>query len=129
MTSNRRVYILDQYTQGKNAVYSAWLPKLAIDHEVVTAYDEAWAPPDDAGLICTHLHYTLPEVSILRRITAENRTPVLILADGMLEYRNTWEHPGLAQGAIFQPIMGHKLAAIGGDVNVVAGDSRAARVV
>ncbi|HXC99229.1 MAG TPA: tetratricopeptide repeat protein, partial [Verrucomicrobiae bacterium] len=36
-----------------------------------------------------------------------------ILADGILEYRNTWEHPQLENGAIFQPVLGHKIATIG----------------
>lgn len=38
---------------------------------------------------------------------------ILIIADGILEYRNTWLHPELAPGSIYQPILGHKMACIG----------------
>jgi len=43
----------------------------------------------------------------------QDRVPVLILLDGILEYRNVWEHPDLADGSMFQPLIGHKLACIG----------------
>ena len=43
----------------------------------------------------------------------ESSVPVLVLADGILEYRNTWEHPELADGSMFQPLVGHKVACIG----------------
>jgi hypothetical protein len=52
-------------------------------------------------------------VHALRRIFEAGRVPILILADGILEYRNLYEHPELADGSIFQPIIGHKLACIG----------------
>lgn len=72
-----------------------------------------WHVPDDAALIVTHSHYRWEELSVLRTILKENRTPILILADGILEYRNTWQHSGLPDGSIFQPLFGHKLACIG----------------
>ena len=72
-----------------------------------------WNPPQDAGIVITHMHYRWEEVSAIRRICEQGTVPVLILADGILEYRNTWEHPDLADGAVFQPLMGHKLATIG----------------
>jgi hypothetical protein len=59
------------------------------------------------------MHYRWEEVSAIRRITESQRIPVLVLADGILEYRNLYEHPELADGCIFQPLMGHKLACLG----------------
>ena len=38
---------------------------------------------------------------------------LIILADGILEYRNTWMHPDAVPGSIFQPVVGHKIACIG----------------
>lgn len=81
--------------------------------EVVRSHPAEWKPPSDAGVVVTHMHYRWEEVSALRRILESRRIPVLILADGILEYRNTWENPTLADGAVFQPVVGHKLACLG----------------
>jgi hypothetical protein len=72
-----------------------------------------WHPPEDAGIIITHMHYRWEELSKLRKILDRDRVPILVLSDGILEYRNTWENPGLPDGSLFQPLFGHKLACIG----------------
>ena len=59
------------------------------------------------------MHYRWEEIHALRKMFQESSVPVLILADGILEYRNTWEHPELADGSMFQPLVGHKVACIG----------------
>ncbi len=51
-------------------------------------------------------------MTLLRR-AVERGIPTLILADGILEYRNTWEHPQLPAGSLFQPVLGHKIACLG----------------
>ena len=81
--------------------------------KVVDEYLPEWPLPADASIIITHMHYRWEEIHWLRRAYESGDVPILILADGILEYRNTWEHPDLAAGAIFQPVMGHKLACIG----------------
>ncbi len=96
-----------------NPVYQGWMKQLAHPVSIVKHYDTTWTPPDDAGIVITHNHYRWEELSILRRVVEQGRVPVLILADGILEYRNTFEHPELADGAMFKPLMGHKLACIG----------------
>ena len=73
-----------------------------------------WEPPADAGIVITHMHYRWEDLSVLRRLADKHPTvPVLVLADGILEYRNVWQHPGLNAGSMFQPLMGHKIACIG----------------
>jgi hypothetical protein len=106
------VYILDRYARGK-PLYESWLPALSLPSEIVNAYDLSWEPPPDAGIVITAQHYMAPEVSILRRLTEGNRVPVLILSDGILEYRNTWLRPDTSPGCIFQPVLGHKVACLG----------------
>jgi hypothetical protein len=106
------VYVFFPAAQA-NPVYQGWLDKLTHPVSIVKHYDTTWMPPADAGLLVTHNHYRWEELSILRRVVDEGRVPVLILADGILEYRNTFEHPGLADGSMFKPLMGHKLACIG----------------
>lgn len=81
--------------------------------EIVDEYAPDWSVPNDAALVVTHMHYRWEEISALRKIYEENQTPILILADGVLEYRNTWDNPKLANGAVYQPVIGHKLACIG----------------
>ena len=72
-----------------------------------------WELPPDAGLVVTHMHYRHEELAKLGDIFQRGAVPVLILADGILEYRNTWEHPDLPDASMFQPLTGHKLACIG----------------
>ena len=88
--------------------------------EIVKENLHSWELPADAGIVVTHMHYRHEELAKLREIHDRGTVPVLILADGILEYRNTWEHPDLPDASMFQPLCGHKLACIGrGQVRVV----------
>ncbi len=89
------------------------MPDCPVECKLVDAAIHAWEPPADAGIIITHMHYRWDEISALRSIYESTRIPILILADGILEYRNTWQNPTIAEGSIFQPLIGHKLACIG----------------
>ena len=84
------------------------LPTTVVDESLID-----WPLPDDAGILITHMHYRWEELTTLRKVLGQNSVPILILSDGILEYRNTWEHPNLVDGSIFQPLFGHKLACIG----------------
>lgn len=106
------IYLLSPDAQ-KNALYNAWMQHAPRPCKIVSEYTPQWPIPDDCDLLVTHMHYRWEEIHILRRVFEQGRVPILILADGVLEYRNTWEHPDLAPGAIFQPLIGHKLACIG----------------
>lgn len=110
--SQPKAYILCQFART-SGVYTPWLDRLPMPVEVVEDYAADWAVPSDAGILITHMHYRWEEISALRRVCEANTVPVLILADGILEYRNTWEHPALGDGSIFQPVCGHKLACLG----------------
>ncbi len=108
-----RAYILCHFA-NESPLYKPWLDQLPIAWEVVSGYTPNWEPPDDAAIVITHMHYSWEELSILRRVRERSpQLPVLILSDGILEYRNTWEHPDLPEGSLFQPLFGHKLACIG----------------
>lgn len=97
---------------NSNANYTSWLSQLSMRVEIEGELSVDWPIPPDAAILITHIQYRHHEVSVLRRAMEQN-IPVLILADGILEYRNTWENPKLPTGAIFNPIVGHKLACIG----------------
>ena len=117
--SNLKAYILCRFART-SGIYANWMDKIPIPASVIDEYSPSWRVPDDAAILITHMHYRLEELATLRKIVEQNRIPVLILADGILEYRNTWEHPDLADGSIFQPLFGHKLACIGrGQARVV----------
>lgn len=117
--TNLRAYILCRFAE-QSAIYTPWLDRLSLEYQVVEDEPSTWSVPDDAGIVITHMHYRWEEISALRKLKETNRVPVLILADGILEYRNTWEHPDIPDGCIFQPISGHKLACIGrGQARVV----------
>ena len=93
-------------------LFRSWLG--TIDHPVEGL---AYAPTHhefspETGLIVTADCYHEPRVTLLRR-AVEQGIPTLVLADGILEYRNTWEHPQLPAGSLFQPVLGHKIACLG----------------
>ena len=110
--SNLKAYILNRFANS-NANYTSWMNGSPIECEVIDEFAPDWEPPADAGIVITHMHYRWEEIMTLRRILTAGRIPILILSDGILEYRNTWENPGVAAGSMFQPLFGHKLACIG----------------
>ncbi len=107
-----KAFILCRFARH-SGLYQPWLDQLPFPSEIIEAFPTRWEVPGDAAIIVSHMHYRWEEIAALRRITSENRVPVLVLSDGILEYRNIFEHPGLGDGSIFQPIVGHKLACIG----------------
>jgi hypothetical protein len=117
--SNLQAYILCRFAES-SGIYSSWVDQAPIQTIVVDEYLPDWDVPKDAGILITHMHYRWEELATLRKILQQNQIPILILSDGILEYRNTWEHPDLVDGSIFQPLFGHKLACIGrGQARVV----------
>ena len=110
--SEKKAYILCRFAE-RSGLYNSWMSRATLPCVVVDDFPPDWQVPDDAGIIITHMHYRWEEIAVLRRIYESSNVPVLILSDGILEYRNMWEHPDLADGCIYQPIVGHKLATIG----------------
>lgn len=107
-----RAYILCRFAR-ESSLYNTWLSRLPVPYEVIDGPLVDWQAPADAEILITHMHYRWDEYQVLRRLYVEDRIPVLILADGVLEFRNLYEHPDLADGCIFQPVVGHKLACLG----------------
>ena len=110
--SNLKAYLLCRFAH-RSGVYTSWSEDSPIPTVVVDEFLPDWTVPDDAGIIITHMHYRWEELAALRKVLLQDRVPVLILSDGIVEYRNAWEHPDLADGSMFQPALGHKLACIG----------------
>jgi len=95
-------------------LYTSWRANLSLPCESIDPdLNDNWQPPENCGLVVTASHYRDPTAGILTRILRENRIPVLILADGVLDFRNTWQNARIAEGSVFQPVLGHKLACIG----------------
>ncbi len=119
MAEQLKAYILCRFANS-SSLYTSWMDRCPIPCVVVDENLHNWELPGDAGIVISHMHYRHEEIARLREIHARNQVPVLVLADGILEYRNTWEHPDLPDAAIFQPLCGHKLACVGrGQARVV----------
>ncbi len=110
--SGRKAYVLCRFAR-KSQLYLPWLDSLPVPVEIVGDFPASWPVPDDAAIVISHMHYRWEDVQALRRVTEAGNIPVLVLADGILEYRNIFEHPDLGDGSVFQPLMGHKLACLG----------------
>lgn len=107
-----KAYLLCR-TADADRLYQSWVQRLSLPCEVVEDYLPEWQPPSDAGILITHRHYCWEDLATLRRLYQQNHIPILILCDGVLEYRNTWLNPQIPEGCLFQPVIGHKLACIG----------------
>lgn len=70
-------------------------------------------PDNELDVLVTHMHYRWDELTILRQSVQEQKTAVLVLADGILEFRNTWHNPRIPAGSMMQPAVAHKIATIG----------------
>lgn len=97
---------------AQHPLFTSWLSESPFPVEYVTDAGLDYAFPAETALVVAVDTYHEPRVSLLRK-AVEQGIPTLILADGILEYRNTWEHPQLVPGAIFQPVLGHKIACLG----------------
>lgn len=107
------VYILCPFAD-ESSLYTSWLDRLSVPYTIEHNPAVLWEPPEDAGIVVTHMHYRWEDLSVLRRLNQQHpHLPVLVLADGILEYRNVWQHPDLVAGSMFQPLMGNKVACIG----------------
>ena len=82
-------------------------------YEIVTQCPTDFTPPKDCGIVISHEHYRWEEVSTLRRIYEAGVVPTLVIADGVLEYRNTWQNPTIPDGSMYQPLLANKIACIG----------------
>jgi hypothetical protein len=107
-----KVYALCRYA-AESSLYSPWLGLLRYGVELVTGDVADWVAPVDAGLVVAHDHFRWEEIHTLRRIYEQRRVPILLLADGILEYRNTWQNPTISDGSMYMPLMGDKIACIG----------------
>lgn len=107
------VYILCPFAD-ESSLYTSWLDRLPVPYTIVKDIAAFWTPPDDASIVITHMHYRWDDLSGLRKLLTDfPHIPVLVLADGVLEYRNTWQNGGIPDGSMFQPLFGHKIACIG----------------
>lgn len=111
MESNRIILLADGKTVD-SPIYRSWTDKLSLPFSYIKNFDITWEPPDDTALIVTAQQFQQPTAPLLFN-AVKNNIPVLIIADGILEYRNTWLNPGIVPGSLFQPVVGHKIAVLG----------------
>src|SRR5690606_26291803 len=95
-------------------------------HELRSHFEAEWIVPREphdalalaavADLMLVSDEY-YSEVSVVVTQLVRDGVPVLHVADGVVEWRNTWENPrSLTPDAgmpLFQPIVSHKMACLG----------------
>ena len=111
-THDLKAYLLCRYAD-QSSLYTSWVDQLPFEKRIVEDNPASWRVPDDAGIVITHEHFRWEEVRALRKIVEQARIPSLVLADGILEYRNTWMNPTIPDGSIYQPLFANKIACIG----------------
>ena len=104
------IYLLSR--SSENVCYKNWLQHLRHPFKFVNHFNSTWIPPNDCSIVVTHDTYRSDPCSIISRCVSLE-IPVLILADGILEYRNSWFQKHRVDSGVFNPILGHKLACVG----------------
>lgn len=107
-----KAYILCRYAE-ESSLYTSWLPDLKCEYQIVEDCPVDFVPPDDCGIVITHEHFRWEEAHALRKIYEQQRIPVLVLADGVIEFRNTWQNPTIPAASIYQPLLADKIACVG----------------
>ncbi|MEM9411634.1 MAG: hypothetical protein AAGA30_11005 [Planctomycetota bacterium] len=107
-----KVYLLCRYALS-HALYTSWVDGLEYEVEVVEQSPSDFQPPNDCAIVIGHEHFQWEDINAYRRIMDQGSVPILMLADGILEYRNTWENPTIPKGSMYQPLFAHKIACIG----------------
>lgn len=97
---------------AEHPLYQSWMKSCDLPVRICQPSGMDFQFPPETTVVVTTETYGEPGVTLIRKAVEEN-IPTLILADGILEYRNTWEHPQIVPGALFQPVLGHKIACIG----------------
>lgn len=110
---NWKVYIIGTPGILQNPLYTTWVDKCKYPSIFVMDDPISWNPPSDAGLIISHMHFYWEYANKLWEIYQENKIPVLIMADGILDYKNTFENPQVVADHFYKPVFGHKIACIG----------------
>ncbi len=98
--------------RSKLALYDSWINGLSIPAEVIVDYGPDLCLDESVAMLITHEHRTEPTVSLCCR-AMDMDIPVLVLPDGIIEYRNTWCRPDAVPASLFQPVQGHKFASMG----------------
>ena len=106
-----KVLLLIRNPNNSN-LYGGWIKNVQGDVSFVTEFGFDWIPPPECSLVITHDTYRPESCAAILNCVKRN-VPVLILSDGILEYRNSWIQKHKVDSGIFNPILGHKLACIG----------------
>jgi len=106
-----KVLLLIRNPSNSN-LYGDWIKNVQGDVSFVTEFGFDWIPPPECSLVITHDTYRPESCAAIFNCIKKN-VPVLILSDGILEYRNSWIQKHRVDSGIFNPILGHKLACIG----------------
>ena len=88
-------------------LYESWRKFLRRPILDVNEFDRGWFPSEEVGVVVSHDAYRRETHDIFVRLT-EQRIPTLILADGILEYRNSWEQEHRVQRESSTPCLEHK---------------------
>ncbi len=110
--NQERIVVIDKGNAVEAPLYQSWASDANRPISFFSDPDINWVPPSDTGIIVTAQQYMEPEAIIIRNAMQSN-IPVLIIADGIIEYRNTWLNPHIIPGSVFQSVAGHKIAVIG----------------
>lgn len=98
-----------------SSLYQPWLANSPSDIEVrvLADFDVQQPIPADIDLLVTHNHHRWDELAVLRQAMTAGDRGVLVLSDGILEFRNSWQNFNIPAGSLLQPALAHKIATIG----------------
>ncbi len=114
-TPRKSVVAILAANANESSLYQPWLnhPPADIDVRIVPDFEVRQSLPADVDLVVTHNHYRWDELAVLRQAMTAGDRGVLVLSDGILEFRNSWQNYNIPAGSLLQPALAHKIATIG----------------
>lgn len=123
MAERLRVCVLAR-NPHKKRMWKRWVEALPEPPHVLEPSDAGCVPPPATGIVVA-TQLTNRGLASLRPIVEEGRLPVLLLPDGILEYRNTFERPDAPPARV----RAGRRAAPGPAARAPAAPARAARAL
>lgn len=99
------------FPEARHSDIYCWLEQLNIGFHPVAQGQFDWTPPTGAKLLVTAQGYSATHANIILE-AKKSGIKTLLLADGILEFRNTYRNPHNTPGSLFMPLVADKIACI-----------------
>lgn len=99
----------------RESLYRPWLDPAGTAPEFIDCRQcrDVLSIAEAADIVLYHEYWQVEVCCLAQELVRRGKVPVLMLPDGIAEYRCVWEHQALGDGIGFIPVAAHKVACLG----------------